>query len=193
MVGREVQENGIAVGLAGDERDSSAGRQTTRLVGSRVDPESAGKLLAGERSRRVGEIERFERNFGVGRRDGVSTASSPESAAGASCNGEAFGQRHPRLRDRRELSQVKSREIGLHSPSGSLDVEVEPAAAACDRKRFEAELQASVGAFLCLELRVLDSERAERARKTSTLAAQHVPLDLQRRTVQGESGKRAGR
>ena len=29
-VGREVQENGIAVGLAGDERDSSTGRQTTR-------------------------------------------------------------------------------------------------------------------------------------------------------------------
>ena len=190
----EVQENRIAVGLAGGQRHSPrvASRPSRPRVASILnEPASFSPASVPAAS---AEPQRFERHVRAGRLERVASAGCAELARGAAGNAEAFGQRHPGLEDCRGRSHVESREARIRPPTRAREFHVHAAAPACDRERLENELQPAVRGAARGEACVLHAERAERPREATALAAELVTRDPQGRAVEceGLQGTRLG-
>ena len=170
----EIQEHGIAVGLAGRDFEMPAVHRKFPAVRCERGAQRRRDALACECSLRVRETEAREREIEHRAQQVVRASVGAELAGRGAADREAVGQGHPGFCDRGDAFELDAFERRVRLPARIREREADLRAAAGDRDGIEIDREAAVGSGAGVETRVLAAERAERTAQAAAPADERV-------------------
>ena len=188
----EIEEDGLAVGLAAGEFEPAIGHGEAVALRLQARAQQTRDGLAGLHAGGIGEIEARDRCVHDRFLKLIAAAARLHLAGSRAGDRKACRQLDPRFRDWRQLRDVHAGELCIQPPARAVEPQVRARPSARECEGLEPDLQRPAVRGARAERRVLAPERAERAAQPAARAMKRIAGDFQRRTVEREAGERTG-